>query len=255
MGILLCFCRICSADTDIIICRGCYIGGIICADPLILDLDSRYIGHPVGLSCRLALSNDQTLRHFPARDENAVLVRLCCRSVTARVRRITNKLRTDFGIFHRAIFTVDLNRFSGACARIRGDHIDITAFLGNRVARCQIDIVIRADLSIISQIEGSSYKNTVTFGSTSSCLSQRVVVVLDDAACHGISTTVDTAAYICNIVFNRAAGLFHFRASEQAYTAATPKGFIFGNRTAGNRYIRCLIQKDTATELIRAISR
>ena len=122
----------------------------------------RYIGHPIRLSCRLALSNDQTLRHFPARDENTVCIRLCCRSLTARVRRITNKLRTDFGILHRAIFTVNLNRFSGACARVWGDYIDITAFLGNRVARCQIDIVIRANLSIIPKIEGGSYKNTVT---------------------------------------------------------------------------------------------
>ena len=39
---------------------------------------------------------------------------------------------------------------------------EIVNFLGNRVARCQIDIVIRADLSIIPKIEGSSYKNTVT---------------------------------------------------------------------------------------------
>ena len=122
----------------------------------------RYIGHPIRLSCRLALSNDQTLRHFPARDENTVCIRLCCRSLTARVRRITNKLRTDFGILYRAILAVDLNRFRGACARVWGDYIDITAFLGNRVARCQIDIVIRANLSIIPKIEGGSYKNTVT---------------------------------------------------------------------------------------------
>ena len=162
MGCLLCLCCIGCAGTDIIIRRGCYIVGVIRADPLILDFNSRYVGHPVGLSCRLALSNGQTLRHFPARDENTVRIGRRRRSFTACVRRITNKLRTDFGILHRVIFTVDLNWFSGACARVWGDYIDITAFLGNRVARCQIDIVIRADLSIIPKIEGNSYKNTVT---------------------------------------------------------------------------------------------
>ena len=162
VGILLCFRRICSASTNIIIRRGCYIGGVIRADPLILDFNSRYVGHPVGLSCRLALSNGQTLRHFPARDENTVRIGRRRRSFTACVRRITNKLRTDFGILYRAILAVDLNRFYGACARIRGDHIDITAFFWDTCSLYQVDVIVRADLSIIPKIEGSSYKNTVT---------------------------------------------------------------------------------------------
>ena len=128
MGCLLCLCCIGCAGTDIIIRRWCHIRGVICADPLILDFNSRHIGHPVCLSCRLALSNDQTLWHFPAWNENTVCIRLCCRSVTARVRRITNKLRTDFSILYRVIFTVDLNWFRSACTCIRRNHIDIASF-------------------------------------------------------------------------------------------------------------------------------
>ena len=254
MSVLLYLRRIGRSVTDIVIRRGCYIGRIICAHPLILDLDSRHIGHPVGLSCLLALPNDQILRYFPARYENTVLIGRLCRSFTACVRRITNKLRTNFGILYRAILAVDLNRFRSACARIRRDYIDIPPFLGNTAALYQVDIIVRADHSIISQIESSTYINTVTFGCTSICLSQGVVVVLDNASCHGIGTTADATAYICNIVFNGTVGLFNRGCGPQVY-ATTLRGLVFGNRTAGNRYIRCIIQENTATIILSAISR
>ena len=210
IGVLLYLRRIGRSVTDIVVRRGGYIGRIICADPLILDLDSRYIGHPIGLSCLFALSNNQTLRHFPARNENAICICLRSCSLAICVSCIMNELRTDdIRFFNRYIFTVNLDRIHSACPRIRRDHIDIPAFLGSTAALYQIDIIICADYGIISQIEGSTYINAVTSGRKPRFLGQRVVVVLDNASCHGIGTTADATAYICNIVFNGTVGLFN----------------------------------------------
>ena len=128
MGCLLCLCCIGCTGTDIIIRRWCHIRGVICANPLILNPDRWHIGHPVRLSCRFALPNNQALLHFPAWYENTVCIRLCRRSFAARNGCIPNKLCTDFRSFHRYIFTVDLNWFRSACTCIRRNHIDIAPF-------------------------------------------------------------------------------------------------------------------------------
>ena len=210
IGVLLYLRCIGRSVTDIVVRRGRYIGRIVCADPLILNFDSRYIGHPVGLSCFLALPNDQTLWHFPARNENAICIRLrsCSRAIC--VSCIMNELRTDdIRFFNRYIFTVNLDRFRSACPRIRRNHINIPAFLGSTAALYQIDIIICTDYGIIPQIEGSTYINTIALSRKPRFIGQRVVVVLDNASCHGIGTTADTTAYICNIVFNGTVGLFN----------------------------------------------
>ena len=209
MGVLLLVGSIRRSSADIFILRRCHIRRVICADPLILNFDSRYIGHPVSLSCRLALSNDQTLLHLPTWNENAVFIRLCRRSHATGTIRIINKLCSDFRFFNRAVLTMNLDRFRSACPRIGGNHIDIATLFCHRATFFQINIIICADHGIITKIEGSTYINAVTSCRKPRFLGQRVVVVLDNASCHGIGTTADATAYICNIVFNGTVGLFN----------------------------------------------
>ena len=252
MGALLVFGRIRRANADIIIRRGRHIGRVIRADPLIMNTNGRHIGHPIGLSRRLALANDQSLRHLPARGKNAVCIRLRRCIHAACVIRIINKLCANFRPFNRAVFAVNLDRLCSACARIRGNYIDIATFFGDGAAFFQVDVVICADHGIISQIECRTNINAVAFGRTSVFFGKGVVIVLDDASGHCIGSTKDTAACVCSIVFNGAACLLNGRARPQT-DAAARRGFVFGNLAFGNCYIRSSIQEDTTAIILGAV--
>ena len=252
MGILLAFGRVRRAGADIIIRRGRHIGRVIRADPLIMNTNGRYIGHPIGLSRRLAPANDQSLRHLPARGKNAVCIRLRRRIHAACVICIINKLCANFRPFNRAVFAVNLDRLCSACARIRGNHIDIAPLFGDRAAFFQVDVVICADHGIISQIECRTDINAIAFGRASVFFGKGVVVVLDDASGHCIGSTKDTAACVCSIVFNGAACLLNGRAIPQT-DAAAHRGFVFGNHAIGNHYIRCSMQEDTTAIFLDAV--